>query len=287
MENKVKKSEDVSVYELYMKDIRRYGDIDSKKTNELINVYRTGSVKERKLAKERIVGSHQRYVLSIANKFAHKDNLMDIISEGNIGLMRAIEEYDLDSSTKFTTYAMYWVRKAIMSYMTNKEPMVVPKNAIKLVTYVPKICQDFWNKNYRQPTTDEIQDILLEKYNLNFTNKCDIASFQSVSIDEKYDVDDDGQEFMESSSYTSKTAKCDTDSFVSKYDANVIVQNILSKVNDRDAYIIKSVYGINCTPKSMEEISEEVGVGYERVRQIAVNSVKELGKKYKDVRYSF
>lgn len=287
MGKKIKNNEDVNVYELYLKDIRRYGDIDSNKTNELINVYRTGSMKERKLAKERIVGSHQRYVLSIANKFAHKDNLMDIISEGNIGLMRAIDEYDLNGNTKFTTYAMYWIRKTIMSYMTIKEPMVVPKNAIKLATYVPKICQDFWKVNARQPTTDEIQEILLEKYKLNFTNKADIASFQSVSIDEKYDVDDDGQEFMESSLYTSKTATCNTDEFAKQNDADAVVKDILSKVNERDAYIIKSVYGINCAPKSMEEIADEVGVGYERVRQIAVNNVRQLGKKYEDLKYSF
>ena len=111
------KKDDINVYELYLKDIRKYGTIDDAKTREYLKMYKNGSTKEKKLAKEHIIGAHQRFVLSVANKFAHKDNLMDIISEGNIGLIRAIEEYDINSEVKFTTYAMYWIRKSIISYI--------------------------------------------------------------------------------------------------------------------------------------------------------------------------
>lgn len=282
-----KGEEDVNIYEIYMKDIRKYGTIDDAKTREYLKMYRDGSSKEKKIAKERIVGAHQRFVLSVANKFSHEDNLMDVISEGNIGLIKAIEEYDVDSDVKFTTYAMYWIRKTIMSYITVEEPMVSPNNAIKLATYVPKIKQEFWNENYRQPTAEEIQDILLERYKLNFANKEDLATYQPMSIDEKYDEDDDGQEFMECSAYTSKTATCNTDSFEKTDDAKVIVRNILSTLSDRDAYIVKCIYGIDGEQKSMDDIATEVGISHERVRQIAVNSVKKLGETCSSLKYAF
>ena len=281
------KKDDINVYELYLKDIRKYGTIDDAKTREYLKIYKNGSAKEKKLAKEHIIGAHQRFVLSVANKFAHKDNLMDIISEGNIGLIRAIEEYDINSDVKFTTYAMYWIRKSIISYITLDTPMVTPNNAIKLATYVPKIRQEFWNTNFRQPTTEEVQEILLEKHNLNFSNKEDLAIYQPLSIDEKYNEDEDGQEFMECSAYTSKTATCNTDSFVKAHDAKIVAQQALSTLSDRDAYIIKCIYGINQEPKSMDAVAAEIGISNERVRQIAVNSVEKLGESCKKLANAF
>lgn len=275
-----KQTEDVNIYETYLKDISRYGTIDGNKMREYLITYKNGTQKEKKIAKERLVGSLQRFVLSIANKFSFGNNLMDIIGEGNIGLMKAIETYDTNSEVKFTTYATYWVRKTIMAYLTFNEPMVKPRNAIKLATYVPKITQEFWNKNSRQPTTEEIQEILYERYKLNVLDKEDLISFQPTSIDEKYESDDDGQEFMESNLYTSRTAKCDTDSFVKNNDEKTVVNQILSKLSDRDAYIIKCIYGIDCEPKSMGDVADEVGISNERVRQIAVNGVTKLGERF-------
>lgn len=275
-----KQTEDVNIYETYLKDISRYGTIDGNKMREYLITYKNATQKEKKIAKERLVGSLQRFVLSIANKFSFGNNLMDIIGEGNIGLMKAIETYDINSEVKFTTYATYWVRKTIMAYLTFDEPMVKPRNAIKLATYVPKITQEFWNKNSRQPTTEEIQEILYERYKLNVLDKEDLISFQPTSIDEKYESDDDGQEFMENNLYTSRTAKCDTDSFVKNNDEKTVVNQILSKLSDRDAYIIKCIYGIDCEPKSMGDVAVEVGISNERVRQIAVNGVTKLGERF-------
>lgn len=278
-----KKSEDINIYGIYLKDIRKYGTIDDAKTREYLKTYHNGTIKEKNLAKERIVGAHQRFVCSIANKFSQNGNLMDLISEGNIGLMLAIDKYDVNSEVKFTTYATYWIRKTIMGYITVEEPMVTPNNAIKLATYLPKFREEFWFDNQRYPTVEEIQEGLKNKYNLNFTNKEDLISFEAMSIDEKYGKDENGQEFMESNAYTSKTASCDTDEIVRKEDAKITVRKILSNLSDREAYIIKCIYGIDGASKSMNDVANEVGISYERVRQIAVNGVKRLGSTYKNL----
>ena len=88
---------------------------------------------------------------------------------------------------------------------------------------------------------------------------------------------------MESNAYTSKTASCDTDEIVRKEDAKITVRKILSNLSDREAYIIKCIYGIDGASKSMNDVANEVGISYERVRQIAVNGVKRLGSTYKNL----
>lgn len=273
--------QDVDIHSIYLKDICKYGDIDDAKTREYLEIYRHGSEKERKSAKKYIVGSHQRYVLSIANKYANRGNFMDIISEGNIGLMTAIEKYDTDSEAKFTTYAMYWIRKVIIDYITLNEPMVTPNNAVKLATYVPKAHKEFWEKNLRHPTTDELQEILSRRYSLNFANKEDLIAPQTVSIDENYGEDEDGQEFMETNEYTSKTATCNTDELTNKSDTKIILDKLLSRLSKRDAYVVRRIYGIDCFPRTMNDVASEIGISYERVRQIVIDNVAELGKKHK------
>lgn len=274
--------EDINIYESYLRDISKYGVIGGTKMKEYLKAYKTGADRERKVAKERLVGSLQRFVLSIANKFSHGDNLMDIVAEGNVGLMKAIESYDINSEVKFTTYATYWVRKTIMKYITVEEPIVKPYNAIKIATYVPKIRKEFWNKNSRQPTTEEIQEIIYDRYRLNIMNKEELLSLQPSSIDEKYDSDEDGQEFMETNLYVSKTAKCDTDCLTNHSDKKIVINEILSNLSERDAYIIKCIYGIDRPQRTVNDVAEELGVTKERVRQIAFSGVSKLGKRFNE-----
>lgn len=274
--------EDINIYESYLRDISKYGVIGGTKMKEYLKAYKTGTDRERKVAKERLVGSLQRFVLSIANKFSHGDNLMDIVAEGNVGLMKAIESYDINSEVKFTTYATYWVRKTIMKYITVEEPIVKPYNAIKIATYVPKIRKEFWNKNSRQPTTEEIQEIIYDRYRLNIMNKEELLSLQPSSIDEKYDSDEDGQEFMETNLYVSKTAKCDTDCLTNHSDKKIVINEILSNLSERDAYIIKCIYGIDRPQRTVNDVAEELGVTKERVRQIAFSGVSKLGKRFNE-----
>lgn len=280
-------TEDVNIYNIYLKDIVRYDVISDSKTREYLKLYRDGNENDRKLAKERIVGSHQRFVLSVANKFANGNNLMDVVCEGNIGLMRAMDEYDINSDVKFTTYAMYWIRKFIMEYISVTDHIVTPKNAIKIATYVPKVRNKFWHRNQRQPTTDEIQGILADKYNINFANKGDLIDYKYCSIDEKYNRDEDYQEFMEANAYTAKTAICDTDRFSKAHDEKVIVNQILSKFSERDSYIIRSIYGLDCEKKTIDDLASELGICNERVRQIAVNDVSKMGKRCSKLISSF
>ena len=92
---------------------------------------------------------------------------------------------------------------------------------------------------------------------------------------------------MECSAYTSKTATCNTDSFAKAHDEKIVTKQILSTLSDRDAHIIKCIYGINQEPKSMDVVAAEIGISNERVRQIVVNSVEKLGESCKKLANAF
>lgn len=278
---------EINIYNIYLKDIRKYGSIDNAKTCEWLKICKEGSPSESKLAKEKIVGTHQRYVLSVAHKYANGNNIMDVINEGNLGLMRAIDDYDINCNVKFTTYAMYWIKKQIIKFITTEEPIVTTSNITKLTTYVPKITQEFWKKNDREPSIEEVQEILLNKYKLNIVKPSDIIPHQMMSIDEKYDDDEDGQEFMEKSLYTTKTASCNVENDIEIRDKKTVIDLILSKLNERDRYIVKSVYGIDEDKKTVSNVANKVRVTNERIRQIVTNTVKNLGKRYHNLKYSF
>lgn len=280
-------NDDRDFYAMYLNDIRKYKMMDDDKARELIRQYRNGTEKEKKRAKDKIVCSHQRLVISVAKKFSNGKNLMDIIGEGNLGLMMAIDEFDLESSAKFSTYATYWIRKIISEYITLTEPSVIPNNAIKIVTYVPKIRQELTQKNSRVPTTEEIQEALLEKHNVKIANSSDILGFNATSIEERYYVDNDEQEFMEKNEYTKRTATCNTDSFAKSHDEKTVVSQILNRLNDRDKYIVKCIYGIDCEQRTMDDVANDLGISHERVRQIAADKLSTMKKRWKSLNGTF
>lgn len=280
-------NDDRNFYAMYLNDIRKYKMMDDDKAREFIRQYRNGTEKERKRAKDKIVCSHQRLVISVAKKFSNGKNLMDIIGEGNLGLMMAIDEFNLESSAKFSTYATYWIRKIISEYITLTEPSVIPNNAIKIVTYVPKIRQELTQKNSRVPTTEEIQEALLEKHNVKIANSSDILGFNSTSIEERYYVDNDEQEFMEKNEYTKRTATCNTDSFAKTHDEKIVVSQILNGLNDRDKYIVKCIYGIDCEQRTMDDVANDLGISHERVRQIAADKISTMKKRWKRLNGAF
>lgn len=280
-----KKNEDINTYNLYIKDIQKFEKLNNKQIIYYLKKYRFGNDKEKVLAKDKIVGYLQRYVISIAKKYTVGDNILDVINEGNIGLMKAMETYDFDSDAKFTTYATFWIKKTIREYMTFIDPIVIPKNVMKLVTYMPKIQREFQFKNYRQPTTEEIQEILCREYKLNIADVNDLSQFHKMSIDEKYETDKEGQEFMESNIYTAKTAKCGTDELALKDDNSIIIKNLLSTLTDREAYIIQSIYGIGQDKKTMIHIADELGLTSERIRQLTISATNKMSDKYKRIRH--
>ena len=102
---------------IYFNEIRKYPLLTVKEERNLLYAIKFGNRAESEEARERIIKCNQRFVISAAKKWQNGSNFMDIVNEGNIGLMTAIEKFDINKKQRFLTYAVFWIRKAINEYI--------------------------------------------------------------------------------------------------------------------------------------------------------------------------
>lgn len=268
---------EINIYSLYKKEMRQCGMINDDEARECVRMFQNGTKSEKEKSTKKVINSFQLFVHSIACKYTNGSNVLDLVNEGSIGLVDAMERFDLDSDNKFITYAGYWVKKRIQGYMAITEPMIVPKNVFKLNSYAPIIRQEFWFKNERNPTAEELRDLIEERYGVTFNNLEDFEPTQAVSIYGS-SVDDDGEEvYDEMPSFTRKTASCNIEEFEERdYNHDMIVR-AMGCLNNTEKYVIQSLYGLNgCEPKFKSSLADEMNVCEERIRQIVKNGMKKM-----------
>lgn len=264
----------------YFNDIRKYPILNKKEERILLKQAQSEDKKLQKKAIEVLVNCNQRFVASAAMKYANGDDLLDIINEGNIGLITAIERFDINKDVKFITYAAWWIQKSINYYLTNYRNLVIPANASKLRTITNKVQHEFFLKEQRYPTLIEMQEIIKEKYNFNVENLSDLEPFQSLSIDDNMYEDDEA--FSENPIYTSVTSSNNIEEDNKNNDNKKIIREILSKLNERDRFIIENAFGIGCNQQTYDSIADELSLTKERIRQKVSEIIKKLGKYIKE-----
>lgn len=250
----------------YMNDIKRYDVLTPEEERELLVIAKTGTLDEQEKAITTLVNCNQRLVLSIAKKYSDRNDLLDIINEANLGLIEGIRRFDLSKSNKLMTYAVMWILKYINEFLSGTKNMVVPASAQRVRSLTSKVRQEFFIKNERYPTLEEIADILREKYKFNVTHLKDLESFQSCSLDSNVN-NEDNETFADTEEYNKLTATNNIDNEISTNDAKLVVKSLLASLNDRDKFIITGLFGIGCEEKTYKKIALEVGLTPERVRQ--------------------
>lgn len=269
-----KKSETLN---LYLSDIRKYPLLSKEEENNLIaEAQQKNDEIKSKRAIDRLVCCNQRFVISIAKKLGNDGNLMDLIEEGNIGLIEAINRFDVSKNCHFVTYAVWWIRKTMIKYLSSKENAVTPANFTKIYNYTNKIKDEFIQKYERLPLLSELQELLRERYNFNVENLGDLEMFQSISIDEHYGDSDDEDTIGESSLFSSVTSTNNINDDIKSSDNSRIVEILLNNLNKKEKYIIQNFYGIDCFPKSMDDLAIDLNLTKERIRQLINSSLKKL-----------
>lgn len=262
---------------IYMSDIRKYPLLSKEEETELLKEAKSYDKSKSQKAIDKLVCHNQRFVVSIAKKLGNDNNLLDLINEGNIGLIEAIKRFDIKQNCHFVTYAVWWIRKIIIKYLSTKENAVVPANSSKIYNYTNKIKEEFVQKYERQPFLSELQELLRERYKFNVENLVDLEVFQSVSIDEHYGSNGEDDDCIgDSSIFNSVTSSNNINDDVRENDNKRIVEILLSKLNEKEKYVIQNFYGIDCFPKTMEDIAVDIELTKERVRQIIKSSLKKM-----------
>lgn len=270
-----------NVTDAYFNEVRRFPLLTDTEEQELVYQFQNAdSEQERQKAKDKLIQSNLRFVISIAKKLGTPETFLDLVSEGNIGLIKAIEKFDANKECRLITYALSWIVAYIKNYQITQINSVVPPNALKLHNYVKTITREFYMQNERNPTPHEIADLVREKYDFKITNLEDVELGRMISIEEKYGVIDDEDTVEDSAVYLERTSTDNISADIEEQYTKHKLDFFLNKLDERERYIVTKRYGIGCLQESFETIGLRLTLGGERVRQICNDAVNKM-RRYK------
>ncbi len=260
-------------------------DLDKETLKEILEQIKRGK-KISDEAKSRMAKSNLRLVVSIAKRYTNRGlPFLDLIQEGNIGLMKAVDKFEYQRGYKFSTYATWWIRQAISRAIADQARTIrIPIHMIDTINKISKI-----NKKYLQETGKEASiDELAKEVGLSTDKVKQVIKItkEPISLEAPIGSEDDGKfgDFVEDRSHVSAI------DHILKEDLKGQISNILDELNDREKAVVKMRFGLldDESDRTLEEIGKELNITRERVRQIESSAIKKLkypkfGKKLKDL----
>src|SRR5262245_5614706 len=255
--------------QLFLNEMARYPLLTAEEEVELAKAIERGD----KEAKDRMINSNLRLVVSIAKKYqGHGLSLLDLIQEGIIGLIRAVEKFDWRKGFKFSTYATWWIRQAVQRGVANKARTIrMPVHIVDRERKIAKAERELHAKLGRGPTLEEIANA--SKLPLKQVKEVQEAARAVTSLDRPLGTEGD----------TSLGELTAGDEAPPEEEVEVslrqdALRRALEELPDRERDVLKLRFGLNgdTTPKSLEQIGKDLGLTRERVRQIETDALERL-----------
>ena len=225
-------------------------------------------------ALEKLITANLRFVVSVAKMYQHKGlSLCDLINEGNIGLIKAAHKFDLTFGFKFISYAVWWIRQAILQAIAEKSRLIrIPSNQVNTITGINKAINEFELQHQRRPSQQELADLLAT--DVNQIQKSMSAPTSTVWLDAP--LSDDDPHSSNLLNVLTGDALPSTDAEIEQEDLRKEIMQALSTLSIRDQGILRRAFGIGCPEMTLEEISEHYHLTREHVRQIKERAIRKL-----------
>lgn len=267
-------SRDDAVMNRYMKEVAKEEMITPEEEAELaMKIQRNDE--ESAAAVDRLVRANLRFVISVAKQYQDLGlPLIDLINEGNLGMIRAAQGFDGSRGFKFITYAVWWIRQSILKALGDQGRIVrLPQNQVGNVTKLKSARDRFEQLHQRQPSPEE----LAEELDMELDKILDIIQIDKgeISVDKTFE---DGE------SNTLLDVMSDEDA--PHVDSGLIDESLsreievaMQPLSDREKFVLRHTFGLGGAPEmSLDEIGAEVGLSRERVRQIREKAIRQLRK---------
>jgi RNA polymerase primary sigma factor len=255
--------------QLFLNEVGRYSLLTAAEEVELAKAIERGDPQ----AKEKMINANLRLVVSIAKKYqGHGLSLLDLIQEGIIGLIRAVEKFDWRKGFKFSTYATWWIRQAVQRGVANKARTIrVPVHIAEREQKIARAERELWTKLERQPTDAEIAEAA--KLPLKQVREVHAVARAVTSLDKPIGSESEG---VLGDLFAATETAPEEEIEVSLRQETL--RQALAELPERERHVLELRYGIGGDeePKSLEEIGRRLGLTRERVRQIEGRALQRL-----------
>jgi len=241
-------------------------------TREIVRLRAAGDEAAYLAARDRMACANLRLVVSVAKHFTGRGlEMADLVQEGNIGLLRAIELFDPELGNRFSTYAVWWIRQAISRAIDEKGTAIrVPPQSAAQIRRLRAVRRDITERTGEAPTIAELAGEL-DMSEIAVTRRLD-AAVVSCSLD---DFVGEGAELTFADVLVERDQASPEDD-ARRSGARAIVLSLVSELSERESDVIRSRFGFDCDPETLEQIGERLGVTRERVRQLVERALERL-----------
>jgi len=242
----------------YYADVGRTKILDAATERKLFQLYKR---KKDLAARDKIIGSCLRFVVKLAHRYSNDvDQLKDLISAGNIGLLVALDRYDPKYKTRFLSYATYWVLLHIRNELHAADLIAMPLWRQKQLRKVRRVRASSSAQNGEDPSEEQICD------ELDITpaqlRKLQVESFHYVPV-EHAGLSNNG-----------------TEARTMNAEAAVLLRQVLGALAVKEQFVLRAYFGLASDPMSLQQIAKVLGVTSERVRQVKVEALKQLKRSF-------